>query len=170
MLCIQIQTPIFLYLYVCALCVSNCIYMYVLVCACMHIHIALGLRLEISARREAHLALNQADKMHSKLQKMPLKSLGLEHPTPRSYLTTCNNEPLGYIQHNKIYVYVLFCCDTFNAYRYIQYRHMYIQYIHIHMNMNKYIHIHPRLQHTPMHLSKQIYIQIDTDTYRYIQR
>jgi hypothetical protein len=34
----------------------------------MHIHIALGLRIEISARLKSHLALNKANKMHSKLQ------------------------------------------------------------------------------------------------------
>ena len=45
-----------------------CICMYVLVCICMHIHIVLDLRVEISARRKAHLGLNETDKMHSKLQ------------------------------------------------------------------------------------------------------
>ena len=35
----------------------------------MHIYIALGLGVQINARREAHLALNEADKLHSKLQR-----------------------------------------------------------------------------------------------------
>jgi hypothetical protein len=62
-----------MYVLVCVFClyVSDCICMYVqaivlLLYVCMYIHIALGLRVEISARREAHLALNEADKMHSK--------------------------------------------------------------------------------------------------------
>ena len=35
----------------------------------MHIYIVLGLGVQINARREAHLALNEADKLHSKLQR-----------------------------------------------------------------------------------------------------
>jgi hypothetical protein len=91
---------------------QNVFCMFVLVCLCMHIHIALGLSVEISSRQEAHLALEEADKMHSKLNKMPFMFLGLEHPTPLSYVTTCTTEPLGYIEQDKIYVYLLFCCDA----------------------------------------------------------
>ncbi len=64
-------------------------------------------------------------------------------------------------------MYMYICWDTYNTYRYIQYRHIHTQYIHIHQNMNKYIHIYTRLQHTHMHWSQQIYIQIDTATYTY---
>ncbi len=97
----------------------------------MHIHIALGLRVEISARREAYLALNEADKLHSKLQQNAF--LGLEHPTPWSYLTTCITEPLGYIQQSKIYVFVLsvvidtIYTDTYNTDIYTHNTYIYIR-------------------------------------------
>ncbi len=46
----------------------------------MHIHIALGLKVDISARREAHLALNEADKMHSDLQQNAFDVFGTRTP------------------------------------------------------------------------------------------
>ncbi len=66
----HIYSCICMYVLVCMiyLYVSDCICMYVLVYVCMHIHIARDLRVEISTRLEAHLALNEADKMHSKMQ------------------------------------------------------------------------------------------------------
>jgi hypothetical protein len=78
----HIYSCICMYVLVCMIYmyVSDCICMYVLVCVCMHIHIALGLRVEINARREAHLALNEAVKMHSKLQQNAFAVFGTRTP------------------------------------------------------------------------------------------